>query len=182
MTERRDVAEVEALAGSDLEELCEAAEDAIGDGGGFGWITPPRRHVMEAYWRGVLLVPQRSLFIARFEGTIAGSAQLVRPTANAEARAFAVDLTTHFIAPRRAGGWAGALSRQSSSGAGRSATRVINLDVRETLQDGAIVLYDQMGYQRWGTHPRYARVGGRYIAGHYYMKEIAPAAGETKAP
>lgn len=182
MTERRDVAEVEALAGSDLEELCEAAEDAIGDGGGFGWITPPRRHVMEAYWRGVLLVPQRSLFIARFEGTIAGSAQLVRPTANAEARAFAVDLTTHFIAPwARRRGLGRRLVEAVEQAAQGEGYRVINLDVRET-QDGAIVLYDQMGYQRWGTHPRYARVGGRYIAGHYYMKEIAPAAGETKAP
>jgi len=180
MSERRDVAEVEALAGSDLQDLCEAAEDAIGDGGGFGWITPPRRHVMEAYWRGVLLVPQRSLFIARFEGTIAGSAQLVRPTANAEARAFAVDLTTHFVAPwaRRRGLGRRLIDAVEQTARGEGYL-VVNLDVRET-QDGAIALYERMGYRRWGTHPRYARVGGRYIAGHYYTKEIAAAAGEAK--
>ena len=32
--------------GSDLHDLCDAADAAILDGGGFGWIEPPTRHLM----------------------------------------------------------------------------------------------------------------------------------------
>ncbi len=45
------------------------------------------RDVMETYWRGVLLVPERTLFVGRLDGVIAGSAQLVRPPRNNEAQA-----------------------------------------------------------------------------------------------
>ena len=58
------VERVAELAGSALHELCDAADSAILDGGGFGWLTPPPRHVMEAYWKGVLLVPERELATA----------------------------------------------------------------------------------------------------------------------
>ena len=64
----------------DLHDLCDAAEAAILDGGGFGWLRPPPRHVMETYWKGVLLVPERELFVARVDDTIAGSpSSSVRP-------------------------------------------------------------------------------------------------------
>jgi hypothetical protein len=45
------------FAGPDLHDLCDAADAAILDGGGFGWLTPPQRHVMEAYLKGVMVVP-----------------------------------------------------------------------------------------------------------------------------
>src|SRR3546814_4282938 len=45
--------------GPDLHDLCDAAEAAILHGGGFGWLSPPPRQAMEAYWQGVLLVPER---------------------------------------------------------------------------------------------------------------------------
>ena len=48
---------VEKLSESDVAELCEAASLAILDGGGFGWLEPPPRQTLEAYWRGVMLVP-----------------------------------------------------------------------------------------------------------------------------
>ena len=67
------------LSDADLHDLCEGTDMAILDGGGFGWLTPPPRERLEAYWRGVLLVPERELFIARLEGVVCGSAQLVRP-------------------------------------------------------------------------------------------------------
>jgi hypothetical protein len=93
------VAALETFAGTDLEDLCDATEAAIGDGGGFGWVEAPPRHVLEAYWRGVLLVPERSLFVARLDGTICGSAQLARPPRNNEAQAFAAQMMSNFIAP-----------------------------------------------------------------------------------
>ena len=54
--------------GNDLADLCDAAEAAIIAGGGFGWLKPPRRDVMEAYWRGTLLVPGRTVFIGGSTG------------------------------------------------------------------------------------------------------------------
>ena len=48
---------------------------------------------------------------------------------------------------------------------------VLNLDLRET-QIAAIQLYEGLGYERWGTHPCYARVGGRTVTGRYYFKVL----------
>ena len=45
------------------------------------------------------LVPERTLFVGRLDGVIAGSAQLVRPTKNNEAQSHAASLTTNFVAP-----------------------------------------------------------------------------------
>src|SRR3546814_3086032 len=54
---------------------------------------------MERYWRGVLAVPGRTLFVRRLDGVVAGSAQLVRPPPNNEAQRFAASLTSNFVAP-----------------------------------------------------------------------------------
>ena len=45
--------------GTDLDDLCEATESAIEEGGGFGWVKVPPRQVLENYWKGLLLVPER---------------------------------------------------------------------------------------------------------------------------
>jgi RimJ/RimL family protein N-acetyltransferase len=55
---------------------------------------------------------------------------------------------------------------------------VLNLDVRET-QESAIKLFEALGYIRWGTHPAYARVDGRTVAGHFYHKLLEPGRGRT---
>ncbi|MDJ0949976.1 MAG: GNAT family N-acetyltransferase [Alphaproteobacteria bacterium] len=157
----------------DLNDLCDATEAAILDGGGFGWVAPPPRHILEAYWQGVLLVPERTLFIARLEDVICGSAQLVRPTRNAEATAFAAQLTTFFLAPwARGHGLARNLVEAVENAAIDGGFDQINLDVRET-QERAIQIYESLGYERWGTNPRYARVNGRMIVGYYYSKTLA---------
>ena len=90
---------LEEFRGNDLDELCNATEEAIVDGNGFGWLKVPQRQVLENYWRGVLLVPQRRLVVARLEGSIVGSAQVVTPAANNEAGAFALVMTTFFSGP-----------------------------------------------------------------------------------
>ena len=41
----------------DLQELCDATEEAIIGGGGFGWISPPSLKMLQNYWKGVLLIP-----------------------------------------------------------------------------------------------------------------------------
>src|SRR5579863_8121599 len=83
---------VDELDDGDLASLCEATHAAIIDGGGFGWVNPPGRRALESYFRGVLLVPERELFVGRLNGAIVGSAHLVRPPRNNEAQAFAANL------------------------------------------------------------------------------------------
>src|SRR4051794_2009896 len=137
----------------DLHSLCEATDAAIIDGGGFGWINPPGRRALETYYRGVLLVPERELFVARLNGAVVGSAHLVRPPRNNEAQAFAAQLMHSFIAPYARGhGLAHMLTLGVEDRARELGFHVLNLDVRET-QDAAIRLYESLGYVRWGEHP-----------------------------
>jgi ribosomal protein S18 acetylase RimI-like enzyme len=164
------VERVTELAEDELAELCEAAAAAIMDGGGFGWVKPQPREVLARYWKGVLLVPERELFVARLDGAIVGSAQLVRPARNNEAQAFAATMMHFFIAPYARGfGLARMLVRRVEDGARALGYKVLNLDVRET-QTGAIALFEQLGFVRWGSHPAYAHVNGQVIAGHFYHK------------
>ena len=39
-----------SLSKIDLQELCDATEEAILAGGGFGWISPPSLKTLEEYW------------------------------------------------------------------------------------------------------------------------------------
>ena len=161
------------LTRGDLSDLCQAAEDAIEAGGGSGWLKPPRRDVMEAYWKGVLLVPERALIVGRLDNVIVGSAQLVRPTRNNEAQAHSGQLTTSFMAPGALGhGLARMIAEAVENHARKLGLRVLNLDVRET-QEAAITLYRSLGYHEVGRHAHYARVNGVYVAGLYFWKDLS---------
>ncbi|QCO15141.1 GNAT family N-acetyltransferase [Azospirillum brasilense] len=168
------VERIDTLKTGDLHDLCDAADDAVKAGGGFGWVAPPAREIMERYWKGVLVVPERILFVGRLDGVIAGSAQLVKPARNNEAQAHAATLTTSFVAPwARGHGLARRLTVAVEEEARASGFRVLNLDVRET-QTAAIALYEDLGFKRWGTHPFYALVDGKRLAGHFYVKDLTP--------
>jgi ribosomal protein S18 acetylase RimI-like enzyme len=165
---------VQSLSETELAELAEAASAAIMEGGGFGWVKPQPRERLARYFQGVVLVPERSLFVARLDGTIVGAVQLVRPPRNNEAQAFSAQMTHFFIAPYARGhGLARLLIARVEDYAVAIGVRVLNLDVRET-QEGAIHLFEAAGFVRWGTHPAYARVGGEIIAGHFYYKRLSP--------
>ena len=171
------VERVEALSDADMADLCEATDAAIIEGGGFGWLAPQGRDALARHFGGVMLVPERELFIARLDGHPVGSAQLVRPVRNNEAQAWAAQLTHAYIAPYARGhGLARMLVRRVEERAAALGHRVLNLDVRET-QATAIALFEGQGYIRWGTHPAYARVDGRTVAGHHYYKMLEPVRG-----
>ena len=164
-------------SGTDLDDLCEATESAILEGGGFGWIKAPPRQVLENYWKGMLLVPERRLVVGRLDGVIAGSVQLSRAPRNNEAQAFAGTVTSAFVAPwARGRGIARAVVTRLEALARELGLVVLNLDLRDT-QRAAIGLYESLGYQRWGTHPCYAQVDARVIPGHYYYKRLDEASG-----
>src|SRR5690606_37485548 len=90
---------IETLKQSDLNDLCDATLQAIAAGGGFGWVTPPGRETLERFWKGVSMIPERTLFVGRIDGIIGGSAQMFRPARNNEAQAHAAQITTTFVAP-----------------------------------------------------------------------------------
>ena len=162
------------LVDEDLDALSEATEEAIIDGNGFGWLQPPGRQTLANYWRGVLLVPERELYVARLAGRIVGTTQLLKPPANNEASAHAATLTTFFIAPwARGHGLAKGLIRAVARSAVEQGFHQIDLDVRET-QTAAIALYEAEGFKRWGVKERYAYTNGRYVRGFYYTKDLKP--------
>jgi ribosomal protein S18 acetylase RimI-like enzyme len=169
---RLSVELVTSLEDDELQALCEATNAAILDGGGFGWVNPPGQQALERYFRGVLLVPERELFIGRADGLVTGSCQLVRPPRNNEAQAHAAQFMHSFVAPYARGhGLARLMMLKVEERARASGFRALNLDVRET-QEAAIALYESLGYERWGVHPHYARVRGRTIRGFFYTKTL----------
>ena len=160
------------LTANDLSELCDATEEAIKSGGGFGWLTAPPRNILEDYWRGVLLIPERSLIVGKVDMVIAGSCQIIKPPKANEAQAFACQLTTFFLAPWARGyGLAQKLVDEAEDYAKSLGFSVINLDVRAT-QERAIHSFEACGFKRFGTNPKYALVDGDYVTGYYYSKEI----------
>jgi len=166
------VQRVSQLNSAELHDLCEATDMAILDGGGFGWVEPPPRQTLEAYWRGVLVVPERELFIARLDGQVCGSAQLVLPSRNSEAQKHSVQIQSSFIAPwARGHGLARELMLALEARARALKFQILNLDVRAT-QTVAIRLYESLGFIRWGSHPAYAWVKGQFVEGHYYYKNL----------
>jgi ribosomal protein S18 acetylase RimI-like enzyme len=175
------VERVTELHEDDLNALCEATNAAILDGGGFGWVSPPGQQALERYFHGVMLVPERELFIGRADGIITGSAQLVRMPRNNEAQSFAAHIMHSFVAPfARGQGLARMMMQKIEERARALNYRVLNLDVRET-QTAAIALYESLGYTCWGTHPEYARVKGKIIRGLFYTKALSRAGGLNKA-
>lgn len=163
-----------ALTNSELNELAVATEDAIKDGIGFNWLTPPLRETIESYWRGVLMVPTRSLFVARLDNVIAGSIQLLRPSKSKETSAFAANIEAHFVAPwARGHGLAPMLLDAAEREAAKEGFAVINLSVRET-QGRALEVYRSHGYTEWGTMPYYEFVNASMVSGHFFYKKLEP--------
>jgi ribosomal protein S18 acetylase RimI-like enzyme len=161
-----------ALPPADLYDLCDAADGAIEAGGGFGWLKPPAREVMEKYWRGVLVVPERHLLVARMDGMVCGSIQLIEPSRYNEAQRCTANLMACFVAPwARKQGAARKLMETAEKLAAEMSYKVLHLDIRDT-QTAAINMVESMNYKRWGTSPTYAMVDGRFIAGHFYTKTL----------
>lgn len=156
----------------ELQALCDATDEAIEAGGGFGWVDLPARDVLERFWSGILAMPARTLFVARLDGAICGTCQLIETPPNNEAQSHAVQLTTNFVAPwARGHGLARMLIETAEEHAVKGGFQVINLDVRETLSE-AMKLYEALGYQRLGEHPAYAVVDGETLKGYYYCKVL----------
>ncbi|AQS85639.1 MAG: 1-(5-phosphoribosyl)-5-[(5-phosphoribosylamino)methylideneamino]imidazole-4-carboxamide isomerase [Acetobacter aceti] len=163
---------VQTLSEDDLQALCECVDASILEGGGFAWVRPQGRSVLERYFRGILLVPERLLFVARQDGIIVGSAQLVRPSRSNEAQAMTASVTQFHIAPYARGiGLGRLLIEEIIKGARAMGYQFLNLDVRES-QGRAIALFQTLGFEKWGTNPYYALGDGQMLRGHYFVKRL----------
>lgn len=159
---------------ADLAELVQATEDAIREGIGFNWVVPPGKDVLETYWKGVLVVPERVLFVGRLDGTLAASAQLIKPGPSKETMSFSASIEAHFVAPwARGHGLAKLLIEAVEREARSQGFSVLKLSVRQT-QDAAIKLYEESGYRHWGTLPYYEIESAQMIAGRFYYKNLEP--------
>ena len=170
------------ISEDDMQALCEATDAAILDGGGFGWVHSPGRQSLERYYNGLLLVPERALFVGRLDGVIVGAAQLIRPARNMEAQALAATLAHSYVAPYARGhGIARQLTLKVEESARALGYQVLNLDVRET-QTAAIRMFERLGFERWGYHPCYARIDGRTVGGFFYYKRLQTGEKSGRAP
>ena len=163
---------IEYLNQKDINDLCDATDSVLESGAGFGWAKLPSRQVMERYWQGVLVVPERTLIAVRVDGGIAGALQFIEPPRHNEVQSFAATLATVFVAPFARGmGCGSALLEQAEKLANAKNYSVINVDVSET-QTAAIALYQKRGFLCWGRNPSYARINGVLVGGFYYSKKL----------
>lgn len=166
-----------AFKSSDLADICEATErtimdNAIGFTIGFGREDIMARERLEAYWQGVLLVPERVLVVGRLDGVISSSVQLIKPNPNNQTSYFSGSITQHFVAPWARGFGLAKRILECAEGEARAAgLTVLRLRVNATLS-AAISLYESCGYKRWGTLDKYEIIDGKMTAGYFYYKDL----------
>ena len=157
---------------TDLADLCNITEQAINDGGGFGWLKVPPREVLIKYWKGALLIPHRKIILGRLNNVIAGTLQLVFQPPNNEAQQNIASIMSHFITPWARGfGLAKTMIDVAEKKALEYSSSLIHLDIRET-QKAAIKLFESKGYKKWGTNSYYAFIDGKNLKGHYFYKKL----------
>ena len=170
------IEQLEKLNSKDLYELCDATEATMLDTNGFSigftkW-SPPLRHELESYFKGVMLIPERKLFVGRVDGTIAGSLQLITPHRSNQTSNFAASIDNHFVAP-----WARniQLARKLIEHAEQYAKNenflLIKLSVREN-REAAIELYEKCNYKKWGYLSHYEFNGSEIVGGYFYAKNL----------
>ena len=168
-----EVKKIKNFEKGELEELTSATMDAIQEGIGFGWIKKPAKNKIIEYWKGVILVPNRWLFVGKYKGIISGSIQVVTFSSTNEAAMFRVFIDTHFVATwARGHGLAKLLLEEAVKECKLNNYSHVLLDVRET-QKRAIKLYEQIGYKLWGELPVYHKLNDqKMVSGKYYYKYL----------
>lgn len=168
---------VVTLNSYDMANLCQAASDTMLDTTGFSigskrW-QPPSLEDIENYFRGVMLIQERKLFVAKLDGTVCGSVQLLLPSSANQTSDFAVTLDNLFVAPwARDMGFGKMLLEHAENFAKENNFILIKLSVRSN-REAAIDLFEKQFYKRWGTLEKYEKMGNQIISGFFYSKDIS---------
>lgn len=164
-----------SLSSDDMDALIEAVTAAIIDGGTFGWLYPPGRRKLERFFEGLLLVPERELFVVRGQDSIiCGAGLLAHPTSRSELYSPKACLSSLFIAPyARHQGFGEILTLTLLQRAQKNGAKVVNAEVRED-QKAAIHLLNKLEFTHWGTHPYYTRIEGQTMRGLFFSKLVVP--------
>lgn len=163
---------IESLDTGNLLQLCEATRESIAVGEGFSWLNIPEERVLENYWKGVVLMRERTLFVARMDGQIAGCAQLVRPPASNEAGSFRGEIVNFFIAPWARGyGLAKSLIKNIEDFAIAQGCRSLEISMRSD-QLAAIAVCEWLGMEKFGEKKRFASIDNVFLPGYFYAKDL----------
>ena len=166
------VDKIKNLSEVDLADLCNITEQAIGAGGGFGWLRVPTREILNQYWNKIINDELTNLVVGRLNGVIAGTLQLSYEATNIESRKNIAQIKRHFVAPWARGyGLAKSMIDFSEKQAKENNIKSIQLAVRET-QDAAVQLFSSKDYKIWGENPYYAFINGAFIKGIYFYKNL----------
>jgi len=169
---RLEVTLVDSLDNVELMQLCEVTREAISVGESFNWLSMPEEKALENYWKGVVLMRERSLFLPKMDGQIAGSCQLVRPPVSNEVGAFRAEIVNFFLAPwARDHGLAKEMISRMQDYAIVQGCRSLDISVRSD-QLAAIAICEWLGMEKWGTKKRFAYVGNKFLSGFYYTKDL----------
>ena len=163
---------IENLSEVDLADLCNITEQAIGAGGGFGWLRIPTREILNIYWNQITNDSLNNLIVGRLNGVIAGTLQLSYEAPNIESRKNIAQIKRHFVAPWARGyGLAKSMIDFSEKKAKEENIKSIQLSVRQS-QEAAIQLFSNRDYQVWGENPYYAFINGSFVKGIYFFKNL----------
>jgi len=169
---RLEVSLVENLDRVELMQLCEVTRAAISVGESFTWLAAPEEKTLESYWKGVVLMRERALFLPRMDGQIAGACQLVRPPASNEVGAFRGEIVNYFLAPwARNYGLAKEMISRVQDYAIVRGCRSLEMAVRSD-QLAAISICEWLGMEKWGTKKRFAYVNNQFLPGYFYAKDL----------
>ncbi|MCF6216309.1 MAG: GNAT family N-acetyltransferase [Emcibacter sp.] len=169
---RLEVDLVESLSNVDLMQLCDVTREAISVGESFNWLSAPEEKALENYWKGVILMRERTLFLPKMDGQISGSCQLLRPPASNEVGAFRGEIVNFFLAPwARNYGLAKEMISRVQDYAIIHGCRSLEISVRSD-QRAAISICEWFGMEKWGTKKRFAYVNNQFLEGYYYAKDL----------
>jgi len=169
---RLDVSMVESLDKVEFLQLCEVTREAISVGESFSWLTIPEEKALENYWKGVVLMRERTLFLAKMDGQIAGACQLVRPPSSNEVGAFRAEIVNFFLAPwARNYGLGKEMVIRAQDFAIIHGCRSLEASVRSDQKAG-IAICQWLGMEQWGVKKRFAYVNNQFISGFHYAKDL----------